>query len=122
VKILKGFPWKWFCKYACHLFFCAHIFNPDVLLCNLFPYKLILDWNVLVLECITGFFEILMVLVLLQYIGMGSSYLACISVRVCFIERTCVQHVVAAIYSTLVVDKDTNDCFLLIHDTKHSPK
>ena len=36
-KILKGFPWKWFCKDVCHLFFCAHILNSDVLLCNLFP-------------------------------------------------------------------------------------
>jgi hypothetical protein len=36
-KILKGFPWKWFCKDVCHLFFCAHILNSDVLFCNLFP-------------------------------------------------------------------------------------
>ena len=38
----------------------------------------------LVLECITGFFEILMALVLSQYIGMGSSYSTCISVKVLF--------------------------------------
>jgi hypothetical protein len=36
-KIFKGFPWKWFCKDVCHLFFCAHILNSDVLFCNLFP-------------------------------------------------------------------------------------
>jgi hypothetical protein len=76
----------------------------------------------LVLECITGFFEILTALVLSQYIGMGSSYSTCISIKVCFIQRTCVQHVVVAIYSASVVDKDTDDCFLLSHDTKHSPK
>jgi hypothetical protein len=76
----------------------------------------------LVLECITGYFEILMVLVLSQYIGMGSSYSTCISVKVCFIQRTCVQHVVAAIYSASDVDRDTDVCFLLSLDTKHSPK
>jgi len=89
----------------------------------------ILDWNVLylgmhhfILECITRFFEILMALVLSQYIGMGSSYSTCILVRACFIQRTCVQHVVAAVYSALTVDKDIDDCFCLSHDTKHSPK
>ncbi len=76
----------------------------------------------LVLECINGFFEILMALVLSQYIGMGSSYSTYISVKVCFIQRTYVQHVAAAIYSASVVDRDINDCFLLSHDTKHSPK
>ena len=76
----------------------------------------------LVLECITRFFNILMALVLSQYIGMGSSYSTYISVKVCFIQRTCVQHVVSAIYSALAIDRDTDDCFLLSHDTKHSPK
>jgi hypothetical protein len=63
-----------------------------------------------------------MELVLSQDIGMGSSYSTCIFVRVCFINRTCVQHVVVAIYSASVVDRDIDDCFFLIHDTKHSPK
>jgi hypothetical protein len=63
-----------------------------------------------------------MVLALSQYIGMGSSYSTCISIRVCFIHRTYVQHVVAAIYYALVVDKDIDDCLFLIHDTKHSSK
>jgi hypothetical protein len=63
-----------------------------------------------------------MALVLSQYIGMGSSYSTCISVKVCFIQRTCVQHVVATIYFVSVVYIDTNYCFLLSHDTKHSPK
>jgi hypothetical protein len=62
-----------------------------------------------------------MALVLLQYIGMGSSYSTCIYVRVCFIQRTYVQPVVSAIYSTSVVDKDIDDCFLLSHDNKQSP-
>jgi hypothetical protein len=63
-----------------------------------------------------------MALVLSQYIGMGSSYSTCIYVRVRFIQRTHVEHVVAAIYSASVVDKDNDDCFFLSHDTKHSPK
>ena len=71
----------------------------------------------LVLECITGFFEILMALVLLQYIGMGSPYSTCISLRVCFIQRTSVQHDAVAIYSASAIDKDTDDYFLLNHAT-----
>jgi hypothetical protein len=63
-----------------------------------------------------------MALVLSQYIGMGSSYSTYISVKVCLIQRTYVQHVVAAVYSASVVDIDIDDCFLLSHDTKHSPK
>jgi hypothetical protein len=63
-----------------------------------------------------------MELVLSQQIGMGSSYSTYISVRVFFIHRTCVQHVATAIYSALDIDKDIDDCFLLSHDTKHSPK
>ena len=36
--------------------------------------------------------------------------------------KTCVQHVVVAIYSASAVDKDIDDFFLLSHDTKHSHK
>ena len=36
-KILKGFPWKWFCKNLCHLLCCAHILNSEVLFYNMFP-------------------------------------------------------------------------------------
>jgi hypothetical protein len=61
-------------------------------------------------------------LVLSQYIGMGSSYSTYISVRVCFIQRTCVQHDVDAIYVASDIYKGNDDCFLLRHDTKHSPK
>jgi hypothetical protein len=61
-------------------------------------------------------------LVLSQYNGMGSSYSTYISVKVCFIQRTCVQHVAAAIYFASAVDRDIDDFFLLGHDTKHSPK
>jgi hypothetical protein len=63
-----------------------------------------------------------MALVLSQYIGMGSSYSTCIYVKVCFIQRTYVQHDVVAMYSTSTIDKDIDDCFLLSHDNKHSPE
>jgi hypothetical protein len=66
-----------------------------------------------VLECITGFFEILMELVLSQYIEMGSSYSTCIYVNVCFIHRTYVQNVVSSIYSNSAIDNDIDDCFFL---------
>jgi hypothetical protein len=54
-----------------------------------------------------------MALVLSQNIRMGSSYSTCISFKVCFIHSTWVQHVVVAMYSASVVDKDTEDYFLL---------
>jgi hypothetical protein len=73
-----------------------------------------------VLECISSFFETFMVLILSQSIGMDSSYSTCISVRVCFIQRTRVQHVIVSIYSSSAVDKDIDDCLLLFHDTKYS--
>jgi hypothetical protein len=63
-----------------------------------------------------------MALMLSQYIGMGSSYSTYISFRVCFIHRNCVQHVATAIYRASAIDKDIDDCFLLIHDTNNSPK
>jgi hypothetical protein len=63
-----------------------------------------------------------MVLVLSQYIGMSSSYSTCISVKVCFIQRNCVQHVATAIYSASSLDRDTDDFFFLSHDTKNSPR
>jgi hypothetical protein len=63
-----------------------------------------------------------MALVLSQNIRMGSSYSTYIYFNVCFIHRTSVQHAIDAIYSASVVDNDTDDCFLLSQDTKHSPK
>ena len=75
-----------------------------------------------VLECITGFLDMFIALVLSQNIGMGSSYFTCMSSNVCFIQITCVQHVATAIYSTSIVDRDTEDYFLLDQDIKQSPK
>jgi hypothetical protein len=44
---------------------------------------------------------------------MGSSYSTYISVKVCFIHRTYVQHATTAIYYASIIDKDIDDCFLL---------
>ena len=83
-------------------------------------------WNLIgicfVLECITGFLEVLIALVLSQGIGMGSSYFTCMSSKVCFIQRTWVQHATAAMYFSSIVYKDTDGFFLLNQDTKQSPK
>ena len=79
-------------------------------------------WNLigmcLVLECITGFLEILMALVLSHRIGLGLSHVMCMSCKAFFIQRIWVQQVVAAIYSSLAVYKDNEDCFLFDQDTR----
>ena len=83
-------------------------------------------WNLMgmffVLECITGFLDMFIALVLSQNIGMGSSYFTWMSSNVCLIQITCVQHVVATIYYASTKDKDIEDCFLLNQDTKQSLK
>ena len=75
-----------------------------------------------VLECITGFLEIFIALVLSQSIGVGSSYFTCMSSNVCFICRTRVQHTVVAMYYAYDVDNDTKGLVLLNQDTKQSHK
>jgi hypothetical protein len=62
------------------------------------------------------------VLVSSQWIIVGSSNTILMSCRVCFIHSTCVQHSVAAIYSASVIDREIEDCFLLIQATSDSPK
>ena len=75
-----------------------------------------------VLECITGFLDMFIALVLSQNIGVGSSYFTCMSSNVCLIQMTCVQHAATAIYSASVVDRDIEDCFLLSQATRQFPK
>ena len=88
-------------------------------------YSLI-KWNLMgmcfVLECITGFLDIFIALVLSQNIGMGSSYFTWMSSNVCVIQMTCVQHAATAIYYASSVDRDTEDCFLLDQTTRQPPK
>ena len=79
-------------------------------------------WNLigmcLVLECILGFLEILMALILSHRVGIGSSHVTCMSCRFCFIQRIWVQQVATTIYSASAVDKETEDCCLLDQDTR----
>ena len=75
----------------------------------------------LVLEWRTRFLETLMELVLSQWRGMGSTYITSKFSIVYIIDSTCVQHVESTMYSTSIVYKDINPCFLLNHATKESP-
>jgi hypothetical protein len=43
-------------------------------------------------------------------------------VRVCIIHNSLVEHVAVTMYSTSIVDKEIDPCFLLNHATRESPK
>jgi hypothetical protein len=75
-----------------------------------------------IFECITGFFEMLIALVLSLSIEIGFLCSILMSCSVSFIHRICVQQVVVSMYSSSVVDNEIEDCFLLSQDTKWSPK
>ena len=75
----------------------------------------------LVLEYITGFLDMFIAPVLSQNIGMGSSYFTWMSSNVYLIQMTCVQHDATTIYYAYVVDRDTEDCFLLDQATRQFP-
>ena len=70
----------------------------------------------------TGFFDILMELVLSQLIIIGCSYFTSKSSSVCFIQMTWVQHDAVAIYSASAVESEMEGCFLLNHETKQFSK
>ena len=76
----------------------------------------------LVLEWRTGFFDILMGLVLSQWRGTWSRYFTSKYASVWIIQRICVHYVEATMHSASLVDKDIEPCFLLGHATKESPK
>ena len=76
----------------------------------------------LVKECMTGFLEILMALVLSHKIGIGSLHFMCMSCRVCFIQIINGQQYYVAIYYAYTVDKDTEDYFLLDQETRQLPR
>src|ERR1044072_1195550 len=75
----------------------------------------------LVLLCRTGFLEILMALMLSQNKVM-TSCMTLYSSSICFIQKSWVQLLPAAMYSASVVDKDTQFCFLLNHETRLFPR
>ena len=68
------------------------------------------------------FFDMFMALVLSQFITIRYSYFTSKYSNVCFIQMNCVQHDATKIYSTYAVDGEMEDCFLLSHETKQSPK
>ena len=74
------------------------------------------------LECWKRLLERLIVLVLSQWIIVGYSNTILMSCKVCFIHSTCVQDSSATIYSASVLDKEIEDCLLLIQATNDSPK
>ena len=88
--------------------------------CSLKKWYLIGMW--LVLEWRDGILDILMALVLSHCRGIGSSYFTSKSASVWIIQIIYVQQVASTMYSSFVVDKDIEPCFLLIYATKESPK
>ena len=75
----------------------------------------------LVLECITRFFERLMVLLLSQRIVIGCLVSMLTSFKASFIHRICVQQSTTNIYSASPIERDIYDYFFLIQDTRQSP-
>ena len=73
-------------------------------------------------ECIIGFFEIFMALVLSHNIGFRSLYSILISCNVYFIQKICVQQVVATMYSTNSINREIEDYFFLNHDSRKFPR
>ena len=71
----------------------------------------------LVLECITGFFEILIALVLSQNMIIGSLISTFIRSSNCLNQTMFEQFTAAATYSTFVVDCDVQFFILLVQDT-----
>ena len=97
-------------------------FNWTTLFVTLSLNKWYLVGMCLVLEWRTGFLDILMVLALSQWRGMGLTYFTSKSASVWIIQSICVNQVAATMYSTSIVDKDIEPCLLLIHATKETPK
>jgi hypothetical protein len=73
------------------------------------------------LECITKLFEILMRLCY-HKISEWDHHTQLVYILKKIIHRTYVQHDVVAIYFSLVVDNDIDDCFLLSQANRKSPK
>ena len=75
----------------------------------------------LVLECMTGFLDRLIALVLSHFKRMWSRITPKFS-RCCFIQRLWAQQLSTAIYSTFAVDSATQASFLQFQDTREPPK
>ena len=68
------------------------------------------------MECMTGFFDIFMALVLSQFIIIGCSYLTSKYSSVCFTQITWVQQDAIVMYSASAVESEMEDCFFLDQD------
>src|ERR1044072_1698141 len=74
-----------------------------------------------VLLCCTGFFEILIALILSQN-KVITSCLTSYSSSICFIHINCVQLLPAAMYLASAVERETQFCFLLNQETRLLPR
>jgi hypothetical protein len=63
-----------------------------------------------------------MALVLSHSIVIGCFHSTLISLSSCFIQRTCVEQDVVAMYFSFAMDKEIKDCFFLKKYTKQLPK
>ena len=72
-------------------------------------------------ECCTGLLVSLIALSLSHKRGIALKWQPK-SLKVCFIHKSCAQHAPAATYSTSIVDKATEFCFLELHATKDQPR
>lgn len=70
-ETFKGITWKRPCKYICNVFLWGNIFQLEFFLKTFLSKKMVFDWDVLCFECLTGYLEILLALVLSQRIGIG---------------------------------------------------
>ena len=70
-----------------------------------------------VLECITGFFDMLIVLVLSQYMTTGSLISTFIPSNNCLNQTMLEQLTIAATYSASAMDWYVQFCFLIVQDT-----
>jgi len=75
----------------------------------------------LVLECMTGFFEILMALVLSHRMEMGGVHVIWMSCKVRIMQSSCVEQDAVATYYASAVDNEIELCFLLNQDTNLEP-
>ena len=75
-----------------------------------------------VLVCIIGFFDILIALVLSQYMNIGSLISILIPSNNCLNQKMLEKLTVASTYSISTVDWDVQFCFLLVQDTSLLPR
>ena len=117
-EIFECFPRKRFSKYIWNMFLEGTYSNLTFFSSTCSRRKWCLIGMCLVLECITGFFEILMALLLSHRMEMGGEHLIWISCNVYIIQIICVKHDPTATYYDFVVYKEIELCFLLKQDNK----